>query len=68
MLITGRAVAGIGAAGLVNGALTILAAAVPIHKRPGTFLTYSRNNMLIIISAMMGIVIPCKLVLASLML
>lgn len=35
MLIVGRAVAGLGASGLMAGALTILAAAVPIHKRPG---------------------------------
>jgi hypothetical protein len=35
MLIIGRAVAGMGGSGLSNGALTILAAAAPIHKRPG---------------------------------
>ncbi|SPJ85885.1 probable aflatoxin efflux pump AFLT [Fusarium torulosum] len=34
MLILGRAVAGIGSSGIQNGALTIIAAAVPIHKRP----------------------------------
>lgn len=37
MLIVGRAVAGLGASGLTNGALTILAAAVPMHKRPRKF-------------------------------
>jgi MFS family permease len=35
MLIVGRAVAGMGASGLTNGSLTIIAAAAPIHKRPG---------------------------------
>ena len=34
MLIVGRAVAGLGSAGLQNGVLTILAGAVPLHKRP----------------------------------
>lgn len=34
MLIVGRAVAGIGASGLQNGALTILAGCVPMAKRP----------------------------------
>jgi MFS family permease len=34
MLIIGRSVAGLGASGLVNGALTIIAAAVPMPKRP----------------------------------
>ena len=35
MLIVGRAVAGMGASGLANGALTIVAACVPLEKRPG---------------------------------
>lgn len=34
MLIVGRAVAGMGGAGIVNGALTIIALCVPIQKRP----------------------------------
>ncbi|KAL4808102.1 major facilitator superfamily domain-containing protein [Aspergillus unguis] len=33
-LIVGRAIAGMGSSGLINGALTILAGAVPMHKRP----------------------------------
>jgi MFS family permease len=37
MLIVGRAVAGIGGSGLVNGGLTILANSVPMHRRPGKF-------------------------------
>ena len=35
MLIIGRAVAGIGASGLSNGALTIIGASAPTTKRPG---------------------------------
>lgn len=34
MLIIGRAVAGMGSSGLINGALTIVAASVPLQKRP----------------------------------
>ncbi|KAJ5928257.1 hypothetical protein N7466_007213, partial [Penicillium verhagenii] len=34
MLIVGRAVAGMGSSGMMNGALNILAGAVPIKKRP----------------------------------
>ena len=34
MLIVGRAVAGMGGSGLVNGALTIISACLPIAKRP----------------------------------
>ncbi|POS80202.1 major facilitator superfamily transporter [Diaporthe helianthi] len=34
MLIGGRAVAGLGASGLFNGALTIVAALVPLRRRP----------------------------------
>jgi MFS family permease len=34
MLIIGRTVAGMGASGLINGALTIISAVVPLHKRP----------------------------------
>ncbi|KAL4908564.1 hypothetical protein BDW74DRAFT_188500 [Aspergillus multicolor] len=33
-LIIGRAVSGMGSSGLINGALTIIAGAAPIHKRP----------------------------------
>ncbi|KAB5566098.1 putative MFS multidrug transporter [Coniochaeta sp. 2T2.1] len=33
MLIVGRGVAGLGMSGLMNGALTIVAGAVPLHKR-----------------------------------
>lgn len=33
MLVVGRAVAGMGGAGLVNGALTILSTCVPLEKR-----------------------------------
>ena len=38
MLIIGRAVAGMGTSGLLNGTYTIIAGCVPIEKRPGLFL------------------------------
>jgi MFS family permease len=34
MLIVGRAVAGLGGSGLINGALTIITASVPLKRRP----------------------------------
>lgn len=34
MLIVGRAIAGMGGSGIINGALTILASSLPLHKRP----------------------------------
>jgi predicted MFS family arabinose efflux permease len=38
VLIVGRVVAGLGASGIVNGAMTMLAGAVPMEKSPGTSL------------------------------
>jgi len=35
MLIVGRAIAGVGAAGISSGAYTVLSASVPLEKRPG---------------------------------
>lgn len=35
MLIIGRAIAGLGSAGLQNGAFTIIAGAVPMQQQPG---------------------------------
>jgi predicted MFS family arabinose efflux permease len=37
MLIVGRAVAGMGTSGIMNGALNIIAGSVPMHKRPGIY-------------------------------
>ena len=37
MLIVGRAIAGMGASGLMNGSLTIIAACIPMAKRPAYF-------------------------------
>ncbi|KAH7117076.1 efflux pump protein [Dendryphion nanum] len=34
MLIAGRVIAGLGASGIVNGALTVIAGATPLQKRP----------------------------------
>jgi hypothetical protein len=38
MLIVGRAVAGMGGAGVVNGGLTIISACVPLAKRASTII------------------------------
>ncbi len=37
MFIVGRAVAGMGTSGMLNGALTIIAGCVPMAKRPSVF-------------------------------
>lgn len=50
MLIAGRTVAGLGASGLFNGALTILSASVPLQKRP----------------AIMGALMGCKWIIPGL--
>ena len=34
MLIGGRAIAGIGSSGIVNGGITIIAGAIPLKSRP----------------------------------
>ena len=50
MLIIGRAVAGLGSSGLVNGALTIMAACVPLEKRPvhlGAMMSISQLGILL---------------------
>ena len=50
MLIVGRAVAGIGCSGLVNGALTIVAACLPLIKRPmylGIMLSISQMGIVL---------------------
>lgn len=44
MLIVGRAVAGMGASGLSNGGLTILASLAPPEKRPGKYTTSLELN------------------------
>lgn len=49
MFIIGRAVAGLGGAGLMNGALSIIAASVPLQKRPlymGFMMAFSQLGML----------------------
>lgn len=37
MLIVGRFVAGLGAAGIANGSITIVSSCAPIEKRPGEY-------------------------------
>jgi MFS family permease len=43
MLIVGRAVAGIGAAGIINGALVVISASVPMERRPGMSRLFVRS-------------------------
>jgi MFS family permease len=38
MLIVGRAIAGMGTSGILNGAFTIIAGCVPMAKRPSVYL------------------------------
>lgn len=45
MLIVGRAVAGMGSAGVGNGALTILSASVPLEKRACKSPTEIQNSI-----------------------
>ena len=52
-LIVGRAVAGMGASGLQNGAMTIIAGCVPMHKRPNLLVNCSQ----IIVLALLLIVL-----------
>lgn len=40
MLIVGRAIAGMGSSGIMNGAFTIIAGCVAMAKRPSMFLRY----------------------------
>lgn len=46
MLIVGRAVAGMGGAGIVNGALTIIANSVPLVRRSGKKLYFTTRSWL----------------------
>lgn len=41
MLIVGRAIAGMGAAGLFSGALVIIAESIPLRQRPSMSLAFS---------------------------
>lgn len=57
MLIIGRAVAGLGGSGLVGGSLTIVAASIPMHKRPGTsFCEPPILDGVLIFPAMIGVI------------
>ncbi|PYH88185.1 hypothetical protein BO71DRAFT_404072 [Aspergillus ellipticus CBS 707.79] len=50
MLIIGRAVAGIGSSGMINGALNILAGALPMHRRPtfmGVMMGFSQLGLVL---------------------
>ncbi|KAI0449644.1 putative MFS multidrug transporter [Xylaria acuta] len=53
--ILGRTVAGVGTAGLENGALTLIAGAVPLHKRPlYTGLVFAVGQVGIVVGPLIG--------------
>ena len=61
MLIIGRAVAGLGASGIQNGAFTIIAECVPMAKRPGMSQDHLESKeRLKSAAALTGIVLGCK--------
>lgn len=49
MLIVGRAVAGIGAAGLFSGALVIVSHMIPLRQRPSKF-CYTQQFILMVLT------------------
>ncbi|KAJ8062112.1 hypothetical protein OCU04_008673 [Sclerotinia nivalis] len=55
MLIIGRAVAGFGAAGIINGAITIVSSCVPLEKRPALIgLTIGFNQLGLVVGPLIG--------------
>lgn len=55
MLIVGRAVAGLGAAGIINGALTIISSCVPMKRRPALIgLTMGLTQLGVIAGPLIG--------------
>ena len=54
MLIVGRAIAGVGAAGISSGAYTVLSASVPLEKRPGKLSDMNESVRLILIKSNAG--------------
>ncbi|KAF4633295.1 hypothetical protein G7Y89_g4835 [Cudoniella acicularis] len=55
MLIVGRAVAGLGAAGIINGAITIVSSCAPLEKRPALIgLTIGFNQLGLVAGPLIG--------------
>ncbi|KAF2269978.1 efflux pump [Lojkania enalia] len=55
MLIVGRAVAGFGAAGIINGAITIISSCAPLEKRPTLIgLTMGLNQLGLVAGPLIG--------------
>ena len=52
MLIASRAVSGIGASGLINGALTMMSAAVPLERRAGKCLLLAALTFSLLLAAL----------------
>ncbi|KAH6845699.1 major facilitator superfamily domain-containing protein [Chaetomium sp. MPI-CAGE-AT-0009] len=55
MLIVGRAVAGFGAAGIINGAITIISSCAPLEKRPALIgITMGLNQLGLVAGPLIG--------------
>ncbi|KAI1370090.1 major facilitator superfamily domain-containing protein [Hypoxylon crocopeplum] len=55
MLIIGRAIAGFGAAGIINGALTIVSSSAPLEKRPSLIgMTMGFNQLGLVAGPLIG--------------
>ncbi|KJZ69763.1 hypothetical protein HIM_10846 [Hirsutella minnesotensis 3608] len=55
MLIAGRVVAGLGAAGIINGAITIVSSCAPLEKRPSLFgLTMGFQQLGLVVGPLIG--------------
>ncbi|KAI2602756.1 major facilitator superfamily domain-containing protein [Hypoxylon sp. NC1633] len=55
MLIIGRAIAGLGAAGIINGALTIVSSSAPLEKRPSLIgMTMGFNQLGLVAGPLIG--------------
>ncbi|KAI0173703.1 efflux pump [Hypoxylon sp. FL1284] len=55
MLIVGRAIAGFGAAGIINGAITIISSCAPLEKRPSLIgLTMGLNQLGLVAGPLIG--------------
>ncbi|KAI2464678.1 efflux pump [Annulohypoxylon bovei var. microspora] len=55
MLIIGRAVAGLGAAGIINGAITIVSSCAPLEKRPALLgMTMGLQQLGLVIGPLIG--------------
>lgn len=61
MLIVGRAVAGLGAAGIITGVITIISSCAPLEKRPGKWkMAPELSSLKLSTIGLLGILMGCK--------